>query len=163
MMPFSSCGLVPAQRRVDRAAEIRALANDMLALYGLHDWSFAFNRRKTQMGLCCYGPQRIELSFHFAERNSEEAIRETLLHEIAHALTGPGHGHDAVWEKKCLEIGAKPQRLCFDVDMPQGRWQARCGCCGMLHTKHRRPKHPVGWYCTQCGKERGRLTWRPAG
>lgn len=158
-MSFSACSSAPTETLVSRAAEIRALANEMLALYSLDDWTFTFNRRKTEMGLCFYGPKRIELSFHFAERNSAEAIRQTLLHEIAHALAGPGHGHDAVWKQKCLEIGAKPERLCFDADMPQGRWQARCGCCGMLHSKHRRPKHAVGWYCTHCGRERGRLTW----
>src|SRR5262249_2472181 len=100
-MSFSCCGSISTANLITRAAEIRALANEMLALYGLPDWTFRFNRRKTEMGLCFYGPQRIELSLHFATRNSEEAIRQTLLHEIAHALAGPGHGHDAVWKQKC--------------------------------------------------------------
>lgn len=159
-MSFSYCGPVAANGFAARTAEIGALAQEMLALHGLDGWTFTFNRRKTAMGLCLYGPRRIEISFHFALRNSDEAIRETLLHEIAHALAGPEHGHDAVWKQKCLEIGAKPQRLSFDVDMPQGQWQALCGCCGMLHSKHRKPKHAIGWYCTHCGKERGRLMWR---
>jgi predicted SprT family Zn-dependent metalloprotease len=46
------------------------------------------------MGLCLYEPKAIELSLHFIERNAEDVIRDTLLHEIAHALVGPGHGHD---------------------------------------------------------------------
>ncbi|HLJ94086.1 MAG TPA: SprT-like domain-containing protein [Gemmataceae bacterium] len=158
-MSFSSCGPLVTEAPIARTAEIRAQANEMLAIYDLNDWTFAFNRRKTAMGLCLYGPKRIELSLHFAQRNGPVAVRDTLLHEIAHALVGPGHGHDKVWKQKCAEIGGKPERLSFDVEMPAGRWQARCGCCGMLHSKHRRPKHPVGWYCTHCGKERGRLTW----
>jgi predicted SprT family Zn-dependent metalloprotease len=134
----------------------------MLAYYGLCDWSFTFNRRKREMGLCLYEPKVIALSLHFIRLNGEEAIRDTLLHEIAHALVGPGHGHDNAWRRKSLEVGAKPERLCYDVNMPEGRWQATCGCCGMRHHKHRRPKHMIGWYCRHCGRERGRLIWQLA-
>jgi predicted SprT family Zn-dependent metalloprotease len=142
------------------APEVGAYARSLLAAFGLHDWAFAFNRRKCAMGLCLYGSKTIELSVHFIQRNGPEAIRETLLHEIAHALVGPGHGHDRVWQAKCLEIGARPERVCFAVNMPEGRWQARCGGCGLVHSRHRRPKWMVGWHCIHCGRERGKLVWQ---
>ena len=82
--------------------------------------------------------------------------------KIAHALVGPGHGHNDVWKLKCKEIGAIPERVSFDVEMPPGRWQATCTACGMQHHKHRRPKHMVGWYCRSCGRERGKLIWKSA-
>jgi predicted SprT family Zn-dependent metalloprotease len=132
---------------------------ELLARYGLSDWTFAFNRRKTAMGLCLYGPRRIELAVYFVQRNSAEAIEETLRHEIAHALAGPGTGHGLKWKAKCRMVGANPERLSYSVDMPEGCWRAQCLGCGRLHHKHRRPKHRVGWYCTACGKERGRLLW----
>jgi predicted SprT family Zn-dependent metalloprotease len=140
----------------------RQLACELLAAYGLHDWSFAFNRSKRDMGLCRYGPKVIELSVHFVVRNSSQAIRDTLLHEIAHALVGPGHGHDAAWKRICREVGAKPERVSFEVDMPDGRWQARCACCGMVHHKHRKPKRMIGWFCVHCGPTLGKLTWLTA-
>ena len=152
MLPFSP-----------RAREVHRLAGELLVAHGLHDWSFAFNRRKRDMGLCLYGPRVIQLSLHFVLLNDDAAVRDTLLHEIAHALVGPGHGHDAVWKHKCREVGARPERICDDVNMPEGRWQARCGSCGMLHHRHRKPKHMVGWHCSYCGRERGRLTWTRAG
>jgi predicted SprT family Zn-dependent metalloprotease len=159
-MSFSQCGSVLAGSLTSRALRIRQIANEMLTLYGLEDWTFTYNRRKTEMGLCLYSPKRIELSQYFIELNGDEAVRETLLHEIAHALVGPGHGHDLFWKQQCLKIGAKPERLCHSVSMPEGRWGAQCGYCGMLHYKHRKPKHMVGWFCSRCGRERGRLTWR---
>jgi predicted SprT family Zn-dependent metalloprotease len=141
---------------------VRHLASELLDRYGLRDWSIQFNRRKTEMGLCLFDSRTIQLSIHFVELNDMDAIRDTLLHEIAHALVGPGHGHNAVWKHKCLEIGTKPERVCYEVAMPTGRWQATCAGCGMLHSKHRKPKHFIGWYCCHCGKDRGRLVWHRA-
>src|SRR6266849_4598630 len=151
---------VSAKRLTRHAEEILRFASGLLSAHGLHDWSFAFNRRKQEMGLCYFGSKCIELSVHFIERNDDEVIRDTLLHEIAHALVVPGHGHGPCWKQKCLEIGARPERLCFDVNMPEGRWQATCGSCGMLHHRHRRPKHLIGWNCRHCGRVRGKLTWQ---
>jgi predicted SprT family Zn-dependent metalloprotease len=139
------------------------LACELLAAYGLHDWSVRFNRSKVNMGLCRYGPRTIELSRYFVERNPDEVVRDTVLHEIAHALVGPGHGHDAAWKAMCLRVGARPERLSFEVAMPAGRWQARCGGCGVLHHKHRRPKRMIGWWCCHCGPVLGRLVWQLAG
>jgi hypothetical protein len=146
-----------------RAVRVARLAMQLLQAHGLRDWSFGFNRSKVQMGLCLYGPRVIALSTHFVELNGDDAVRDTLLHEMAHALVGPGHGHDAVWRAKCREVGARPERLGYDVNMPVGRWQAVCPGCGRLHDRHRRPKHPVGWWCGYCGPERGCLRWARAG
>jgi predicted SprT family Zn-dependent metalloprotease len=146
-----------------RAVAVSERARGLLAAYALHGWSFAFNRSKVQMGLCLYGPRMVVLSVHFVELNDDATVLDTLLHEIAHALVGPGHGHDAVWRAKCLEVGARPERLSNDVSMPVGRWQAVCPGCGRLHDRHRRPKHMKGWHCSYCGRERGRLTWGRAG
>src|SRR4051794_29693942 len=149
----------PAENRVPRALQVQVLAQKLLAAHGLHRWSFAFNRRKAAMGMCYYHRRTIELSSHFVERNSDAEILDTLLHEIAHALVGPGHGHDAVWKSKCVAIGARPAR-CGHAAMPEGRWQAQCGACGYCFHRHRRPQRLRGWFCRQCGEERGKLAWK---
>src|SRR5262249_5717563 len=137
-----------------RALQAAALAHELLTAHGLHDWSFRLNRSKVNMGLCKYGPRTIELSTHFVERNSDEAIRDTLLHEIAHALAGRAAGHGPLWKAMCLRVGARPERLSFEAVMPAGRWRAKCNCCGALHHRHRRPKRMTGWWCCRCGRER---------
>src|SRR5436305_8366046 len=93
------------------ALHAAALARDLLSTHGLTDWSFRLNRSRLNMGLCKYGPRTVELSVFFVERNSDEAIRDTLLHEVAHALVGPGHGHGPAWKAMCRRVGAKPERL----------------------------------------------------
>jgi predicted SprT family Zn-dependent metalloprotease len=143
-----------------RTVQAEELARKLLNSFGLPDWSFRFNKSKVHLGLCLYGLKAIELSRHFVERNGFEMVADTLLHEIAHALVGPGHGHDAAWKETCIRVGAKPERLSYEADMPEGCWQATCGCCGMLHHKHRKPKHMVGWWCARCGPVQGRLVWQ---
>lgn len=131
-----------------------------MAQHGLQGWVFRFNRCKQAMGMCVYRCRAIELSIHFVERdNPVEEIRDTILHEIAHALVGPGHGHDKVWKQKCVEIGARPLR-CGEANMPPGRWQAHCSGCARKFHRHRKPENARGWFCKTCGPERGRLQWR---
>lgn len=138
---------------------VRRFAVDLITSHGLAGWKFRFNKRKTAMGLCVYQRQTIELSAYFVSRNPTEEILDTLLHEIAHALVGPEHGHDEVWKQKCIAIGARPLR-CGDAKMPEGSWQASCRQCGKSYHRHRKPKRMQGWFCRKCGPERGGLVWK---
>jgi predicted SprT family Zn-dependent metalloprotease len=135
-----------------------------MSLHGLFGWEFAFNDNVRRAGFCRHPfggrPGRIELSVHFIELNDPDEVRDTTLHEIAHALVGPGHGHGRVWRAKCLEVGARPERCCGEgVEMPRGRWRARCPTCSREFDRHRRPKQLTGWHCRTCGPEKGQLVW----
>ncbi len=133
-------------------------ARQLLEKHGLSHWNVSFNNRKRSVGLCYFNRKTIELSSPFVDNNDEEEIRETILHEIAHALVGPEHGHDQVWMSKALEIGAKPLRCCPDANIP-GRWQATCVNCGRTHYKHRPPKRGLIYHC-KCNQSAPALTWR---
>lgn len=158
VMAPGRAGLV-LPRGSQRLLEVRNVALGLLVRHGLPNWSFAYNRRKLTLGLCVYHRQTIELSVHFVERNSAEEILDTILHEIAHALVGPGHGHDAIWKRQCVAVGARPERQ-GEADMPLGRWRARCRSCGKHFHRYRRPRWRTGWFCGDCGRERGSLAWK---
>jgi predicted SprT family Zn-dependent metalloprotease len=157
----------PPFRLTERAAHIRALGRALLNAHGLTAWEFGFNSNVRRAGVCFYPhrgePGRIELSVHFTQHNTDDEVRDTLLHEIAHALVGPGHGHDGVWKAKCRAIGAKPD-ACYgdEVEMPRGRWRATCPGCATEFDRHRRPARPGGWHCRPCGPTAGALKWEDA-
>lgn len=157
----------PLCRTPDLLVRARDTAARLMAEHGLTGWQFGFNGNVRRAGVCKYPtntrPGRIELSKHFVLRNDWPEVMDTILHELAHALVGPGHGHDAVWKAKCVRLGAKPER-CYGekIETPKGRWRAACPGCQKVYDRHRRPKQVTGWFCRPCGKARGSLVWRPA-
>ncbi len=74
------------------------------------------------------------------ELNGEAEVRDTLLHEIAHALTGSRAGHGPAWQKVALAIGAKPRRCYSDeeVRQPQSRYVLVCPSCKEATPRYRR-------------------------
>jgi len=85
-------------------------------------WKFKWDRATRRFGCCHHQRKIISLSLPLTRLNPETQVRDTLLHEIAHALT-PGQGHNRHWKKKCVEVGAQPSR-CFmpeEVILPPRR------------------------------------------
>jgi predicted SprT family Zn-dependent metalloprotease len=93
-----------------------------------------------------------------------DRIRNTILHEIAHALNGPSKApHGVEWKRIAERIGASPER-CSDALRIPGRYIGTCPMCNRswrgYHRRNRR-------YCTaclheRCGgvfDERSRLIW----
>jgi predicted SprT family Zn-dependent metalloprotease len=96
---------------LDSFTHTYALANQLLNEHGLAEqgWVFDFSKDKRTVGWCRYKEKQIMYSQYFLDNDPAE-IRDTILHEIAHALVGPNHGHDATWKKQATAIGARPQR-----------------------------------------------------
>jgi predicted SprT family Zn-dependent metalloprotease len=139
-----------------------SLARQLMIDHGLGHWSFEFDRAKRRAGCCKHRSSIISLSYVYTTRNSEPEVKDTILHEIAHALAGPKQGHNNVWKTICRRIGAKPVR-CYSadtVDMPKGRWKAQCNSCKKEFHAHRRPKNHMNRYCTRCGPVNGAITFK---
>ncbi len=138
----------------------KQIAHELMHSFGLSDWTFKFNNTKRMLGICKAGVKRIELSAAYVFQNDEEHVRDTILHEIAHAIVGVEHGHDDVWKDMCIKIGCKPKACDNSAVLPAGAWQARCSCCFTLFSRHRKPAMIKGMYCKRCGPAKGKLLFK---
>lgn len=119
----------------------RALALKEMTTHGLiaAGWSFNFDPASKRFGVCRYGKKRITLSRPLTILNDLDEVHDTILHEIAHALT-PGHkDHDAVWQAKAIELGAKPRKT-FSFKKVTGLvgWVMVCPRCNRQWKRHRK-------------------------
>jgi predicted SprT family Zn-dependent metalloprotease len=133
------------------------LAEDLMQEHGLYanpylQWCFEFDNAKRRFGCCQYLRRVISLSKVLTELNSEAEVRDTILHEIAHALVGNSHGHDWVWKQKALEIGCNGNR-CYsskEVKTPESKYIAICHNCNHVHKKHKKPRIGLRQSCGVC-------------
>ena len=134
--------------------QVVALGNQLMKQHGLTSlgWFFELDNAKRRFGVCRFGNRTIGISRHLAALNDEAKVKDTILHEIAHALVGPGHGHDYTWKRKCIEIGAKPER-CYsstEVTTPKLRYYAICEGCGHEHQRAKRINPLAGRRACKC-------------
>ena len=94
------------------------LARALAAEHGLHDWSVTLDRAKARAGACRFAHRQISLSAPLTRLHTDAEVRDTILHEIAHALVGPRHGHDEVWRATAVRIGCSGER-CVSPDAPR--------------------------------------------
>lgn len=95
-------------------------------------YSFEFSNRKKALGDCSYVRRKIRLSTEYVKNNSEQLVRDVMLHELAHAFDKHVFnqwGHSHTWKHVCVCIGAKPNRTTHlvkeNVVAPKGSWVIR--------------------------------------
>lgn len=135
--------------------ETRHLALDLMQQHGLTDWNFQFDYAKRRFGFCNFKYKLISLSYNLVQLNSEEHVKDTILHEIAHALAGNKAGHGYMWIMTARKIGANPAR-CYDsreVITPEAPYTATCSSCGHLSKRFKRIRPGRQIACGYCCKK----------
>jgi SprT protein len=129
--------------------ELHEIASQEMTKHGLHDWSFRLGDTKRRLGVCKYRAKRIEIAAYFALNSPREAVLDTLLHEIAHALAGPAAHHGPVWKAVAVRLGARPRacKTSHEAVVKPGDWQARCPACQQTFHLYKRPRSLTGYHC----------------
>lgn len=139
--------------------DVRNLALELMDEYGLlPEWTFKFDRAHKRAGQANLTHHVISLSAPLMSIWPMSHCRDTILHEIAHALTGPGHK----WRAMCRKIGADPTRTWGHNG--EERIQARyVGTCPNGHVFHRERLTKRRISCRRCNPrfdERYLITWK---
>lgn len=132
-----------------RREEARALARALMDAHGLGDWVFRFDRARRRAGSCVHATHTITLSAVLVDLYDDDTVRGVVLHEVAHALAGPSHHHDAEWRRRARALGAPDtSRLPGSLPSPQAPWVGSCPRCARRRELFSAPRRVVS--CGVC-------------
>lgn len=134
------------------------IANMMLVEQNLTEWKFVWNNRTSNKtwGICKYTPKEIHLNKKYALIESEENVIDTIIHEVAHALT-KGDNHGEIWKAKCRELGCRDEQF-KDLGKESlnklAKYKGVCPTCGHVIYSGRK----TGIIHIECSNEEYRQT-----
>ena len=133
-----------------RLIDAQSLGQQLLRAHELEGWTLVFDNAKARAGACRFNRREVSLSRPSTRLRSEPDVRDTILHEIAHALAGHAAGHGPDWRRTALRIGASPTRCVVqDTPMPPAPWTGICPA-GHESFRHKRPERVQS--CSRCSK-----------
>ena len=159
MAGFKNIDEVEAHARQLLQKEYKIEANGKVHWLNPHriGYRFKFDNAKRRFGQCSYTDKRISLSKPLASNNLDNffQINDTILHEIAHALSYKihgrrGSGHCKRWVHVAKSIGCNGIR-CYDstqVNNIEHKYTLVCDTCGAENPRHRRPRQDYS--CSRC-------------
>ena len=98
----------------ERLNGVAGMARRLMDEHGLTGWTLAFVEAKRRLGDCHFRHRVIRISRSHALGGSKEQIRDTVLHEIAHAIAGREAGHGPLWKVTARRIGATPRAKAYE-------------------------------------------------
>ena len=107
-------GRESARNGAERLNGVAGMARRLMDAHGLTGWTFAFGEARRRLGHCHFRHHVIRISRTHALEGSEEQIRDTVLHEIAHAIAGYEAGHGPLWKVTARRIGATPRAKTYE-------------------------------------------------
>jgi len=90
----------------------------------LETWTVTFDNSKRRAGLCNMTKREISFSRHHVKNNLSPVIRDTILHEFAHAIAFERHGdtgHGFHWKNIAQQLGATPKAK-GNFELPVAPW-----------------------------------------
>ena len=144
-------------------------AQETLDVWGLTTWTLRWDRAKRRAGACDHARNQIRLSKPLFDVFPEDAQRNVILHEVAHALVGPQHKHDRRWKQAAIMLGAQPRALLpSSLPEPECSWVGRCQRFGAERRQHFAPPRGTPppqrpWGAPRAGGDapgRGSCVWR---
>lgn len=90
--------------------DAETLARIVIRCHLPRSWKFRWSKSRDTRGECFDEEEVIVLSRSLTKRAPLVDVYDTLLHEVAHALTPHEEGHGKEWRKVCRLLGAMPRK-----------------------------------------------------
>lgn len=124
--------------------------------WNLREWELRFSKARRNLGSCDCARKRIYVSLEYMKENPFPVLKDTLLHEIAHALQFRKSGytdHGDQWKELALQVGCSPRRCApaGEVEVPKGKYAGICPSCDNITYFYRKVKRR--YYCRLCSKK----------
>lgn len=136
---------------MERATHV---ARELMNTHGLTSggWKFSIDRAKTRCGACDYDHKVISLSRHYVQDTSVpfSDIKNTILHEIAHALAGDEAGHGPYWKQVAQAIGCDGSVYNHVWRGTDKKYKIYCDCGKFNIQRHRVAPKFKGAVCASC-------------
>lgn len=125
--------------------QIESLTIELMEEHGLieNGWKFEWDKSLTFFGRCWHDSKKITLSKERLRNADIDDAKNTILHEIAHALVGSGNGHNKIWKAKAKSIGCNAKRCSNYKDNNLdhvAKYKAVCSFCNKSHYQFRKTK-----------------------
>lgn len=127
-----------------------SLGNNLLAQNGLTYWKMKYDNRRSSLAVTIHDKKIISFSKYFIFVANKSQLEGVTLHEITHALLGPGYGHSNKFISLCKRIGATTKYTRCSIDIPIRKYIATCPECGYRGSYNKNNKV---LYCAKCFKK----------
>lgn len=108
------------------------LAQDLVEKHLPSEWCVILVRSRTLAGECVHSKHEIRINIDSILHYNRKQLIDVVLHEIAHALAGPGKGHGLAWAEKALELGIEPHDTAPAVKKPAHAYNNPRAWLGMI-------------------------------
>jgi len=111
---------------LEKSAQLIAeIQSDLISQYPfLSQWQISFDSAKKRAGICRISSKEISFSICHIESNEIDVVKDTVLHEFAHAIAYELYvesGHGRAWKQIARQIGAIPKAK-GSFNLPEAPW-----------------------------------------
>ena len=125
---------------------------------------FSSNKHKTSLGCCAFISRKLDkedIHISISQYTPSDHIKETIIHELAHAISGSEQGHNNVFMSNFSKLlrmlsitNIKPTVVASGLEaLAQGKYAIICNRCNKISYRHKRTdafNNPERYKCS-CG------------
>lgn len=130
----------------DKLEAVTSRAKELLNEHELDGWGVTFNYSRDTVAVASHKNKTISYSKYFVVSAGKEEFDGVTLHEITHALLGPGKGHNYEFRKLCRKISRTDKYARASIPTHIRKYTLTCDTCGYSGTHNKK----IQVYCKRC-------------